>query len=703
MELPFNQPPSPPPSMAHPKFMSRKSSHRDLPTRPPLGVFRIAHLAAGLVLLLAMLATCPGVLAVSPTAPSTAEVAEPSLAIAWNLPLEQAAGKPFTHELVLTNHGPRTLGPEGWQLYFNFFRSILPESDTQAVRFVHVNGDFYRLEPRSEFAPLEPGASVTLQFFTDAASIKASDAPDGFFLVTPGGPTEKAQVEHLGHPTIGPIDSERQSRRTPQDVVPVPTSRSRYEANLQLATDAAAATIVPTPVLLQAGDGEIRIGPDTVIIADANLSNEAAYLADALEPLLGRKLTQQSATSTSAIRLAIGDLTVGGVPKTAGDHAYRLQVGPEISLTGTDPAGVFCGLQSLRGWLPLAAEQPGELRIPAVTIEDAPRFGYRGLHLDVARNFHTPESVKKLLEVMALYKLNKFHFHLTDDEGWRLTIAGLPELTEVGARRGFPDDESLPPSFGSGPDPTSPDSHGSGYYTRAEFVDLLRYAAQRHIEVIPELDLPGHSRAAIRSMEIRRQRLAASGREAASREFLLHDPADKSSYQSVQLWNDNVVNVCQESTDHFIDHVVTDIRSMYAEAGLTLKTLHLGGDEVPRGVWSDSPACQELPHDESADPNALAKDRMGDFMFRVAQQLSASAPLIVGAWEEAFHHELSTLESRNGINRFSGPQFLCYAWNNVWGWGMEDLAYRLANAGVNVVLCNATDLYLDLVLQQFTP
>ena len=142
---------------------------------------------------------------------------------------------------------------------------------------------------------------------------------------------------------------------------------------------------------------------------------------------------------------------------------------------------------------------------------DAPRFGYRGFMLDVARNFQPKASVLRTLDLLARYKLNKFHFHLTEDEGWRLEIPSLPELTSVGARRGHTLDSSafLPPAWGSGPLVDRP--WGSGFYSRADYAEILRYAAARHIEVIPELEMPGHARAAIKAMEARQRALLKAG------------------------------------------------------------------------------------------------------------------------------------------------------------------------------------------------
>src|SRR5881628_3102806 len=157
-------------------------------------------------------------------------------------------------------------------------------------------------------------------------------------------------------------------------------------------------------------------------------------------------------------------------------------------------------VQSLRSVLLAPTPRTG-LVLLAIRVVDAPRFGYRGFMLDVARNFHPKPVVLRTLDLLARYKLNVFHLHLTDDEGWRIELPSLPALTAVGARRGHTLDSGthLPPAFGSGPDVDRP--WGSGFYSRADYVEILRYAAARHIEVIPEIEMPGHARAAIKSME----------------------------------------------------------------------------------------------------------------------------------------------------------------------------------------------------------
>ena len=245
-----------------------------------------------------------------------------------------------------------------------------------------------------------------------------------------------------------------------------------------------------------------------------------------------------------------------------------------------------------------------ELAIDAVEIEDAPRFGYRGLMLDVGRNFHSKETVKKLLELMAFYKLNRFHWHLSDDEGWRIEIKALPELTAIGSRRGHTKDESdrLVPSLGSGPSAEATGSGGTGFYSQDDFIEVLRFANERHIEVIPEFDVPGHSRAAVIAMAARARRLIEEGKPEAAGEFLLTDPGDKSKYESVQMWHGNVLDVGRDATYRFVNEVIGELADMYRRAGVPLTTIHLGGDEVPEGAWLASPACEGIATTSDAGP-----------------------------------------------------------------------------------------------------
>jgi hexosaminidase len=485
------------------------------------------------------------------------------------------------------------------------------------------------------------------------------------------------------------------------DDLPVVTAAARYAENESLnllpATDVP--KVIPTPVRTTPLPGQVAISAETTIVADPRLESEARFLSQSLGALVGAPVTvaAQSENGPHTIRLRIRDQS--GAAETA-DESYTLSARPEsgIEIAGNSTAGVFYGIQTLRALAPVAAyhKPMKELAIDAVEIEDAPRFGYRGLMLDVGRNFHSKETVKKLLELMAFYKLNRFHWHLSDDEGWRIEIKALPELTAIGSRRGHTKDESdrLVPSLGSGPSAEATGSGGTGFYSQDDFIEVLRFANERHIEVIPEFDVPGHSRAAVIAMAARARRLIEEGKPDAASEFLLTDPGDKSKYESVQMWHGNVLDVGRDATYRFVNEVIGELADMYRRAGVPLTTIHLGGDEVPEGAWLASPACEGIATASDAGPTRGQQLQL-HFLDR-ACEIVTKHDLRPACWEDCLlfgaKGGLTIAETRAGSTE-SKP--IVYVWNNVWGWGREDAAYRLANAGYDVVLANATNLYFD--------
>ena len=605
-------------------------------------------------------------------------------------------GARFRSRLTLANNGETALPATGWTLYFNFLRPIDPASVTGDVEIARINGDFYRLRPGDDFAALAPGTERSITFEAPASAIKHIDGPAGVYIVYDG-----ADPAPLPDVTVTPFTRPEQTKRAPNDVLPVPTPNRRYQANRSLSPQPAGAVgrIVPTPASTTPRDGAFSL-PDTPTIQyEPGLESEARRLAAGLEAAVGPATTTTTADDP-AIRLRRADVRAP-TADTVHAEAYRLEVTPSggVEIVGTTAAGVFYGAQSLQAWLPVAAygAGTGPVSVPAVSIVDAPRFGYRGLHLDVSRNFQSADAVKRLLDVMAFYKLNTFHFHLTDDEGWRLAVDGLPALTEVGGRRGHTLDERthLVPSYGSGPDPRPSVSRGSGWYTQAEYVDLLRHARDRHIEVVPEIDMPGHARAAIQAMRTRTRRLLENGDTTAARRFRLHDPNDQSEYESVQGWDDNVVNVCQPSTYRFLAHVVDDLIALHDRAGAPLRTVHVGGDEVPEGAWTESPICDDyIARTEGVEG---PEDLFGAF-FRRFRDTLATRGLTMGGWEEVGmtdaggHRAATTTPNTELVGKGVRP----YVWSNIWGGGTEDRAYRLANAGFDVVMSQATNFYFDM-------
>jgi hexosaminidase len=448
--------------------------------------------------------------------------------------------------------------------------------------------------------------------------------------------------------------------------------------------------VFPTPVALTPGAGTLELTAMPMIEAPDSLRNEAAFAQEYLRPYVGK------ARGTGVARLR---LETGPVESQSSPEAYELVVDPAqgVRITGASPAGVFYGLQSLRSLLP-APSADGGLILPAIRVVDAPRFGYRGFMLDVARNFQPKALVLRTLDLLARYKLNVFHFHLTEDEGWRLEIPSLPELIAVGARRGHTLDSRrfLPPSFGSGGVVDRP--WGSGFYSRTDYIEILRYAAARHIEVIPELEMPGHARAAIKAMEARYRDRQAAGDTTGARQYLLSDLDDRSVYTSAQGWHDNVMNPALESTYGFIERVVTDLVEMHREAGVPLRHIHMGGDEVPSGVWEGSPAAQAYL---KAHGHSSVDDLWFVFYGRV-ERILKQFDLPLSGWEEITVRK-TRLDGRptNLPNPdFASRGWRAYVWNNVPGWGAEDLAYRLANGGYEVVLSPVSNLYFDLAWNQ---
>jgi hexosaminidase len=604
-------------------------------------------------------------------------------------------GARFRSRLTIRNDGDTALPAGGWTLHFNFLRPIDPASVAGPVEITRINGDFYRLTPGDNFAALAPGGERSFTFEAPGSAIKHVDAPAGFYLVYDGG--EPAPLPDVD---VAPFTRPEQTSRGPGDALPVPTPERRYRAHQRLAAPPdSLGRIVPTPASTTRRTGAFSLPENPTIRYGDGLETEARRLADGLAPVVGAPTLTTTADAPAIVlrRANVRHPTAD----TVDAEAYRLRVDADdgIEIVGTEAAGVFYGAQSLLAWLPVADYGPGPAAasVPAGTVWDAPRFGYRGLHLDVSRSFQTTEAVKRLLDVMAFYKLNTFHFHLTDDEGWRLAVDGLPALTEVGGRRGHTLDEQnhLVPSYGSGPDPSPSASHGSGWYTQAEYRDLLRYAEERHIEVVPEIDMPGHARAALQAMKTRTRRLLANGDTTAARRFRLHDPDDTSEYESIQGWDDNVVNVCQPSTYRFLARVVDELRTLHEEADAPLRTVHVGGDEVPAGAWTESPICDDyIARTEGVDG---AEDLFGDF-FRRFRDTLATRGLTMGGWEEVGmteaggHRATTTTPNTELVGKGVRP----YVWSNIWGGGTEDRAYRLANAGFDVVMSQATNFYFDM-------
>ena len=601
----------------------------------------------------------------------------------------------FQAKFTLENKSGQILGNQGWTMYFNMVtRHPLAGSFPDIVTIDHINGDFFRLAPTDKFN-LAPGETIEIPFEGEAWIIKKSDCPSGvYFVYHDGSGNEVARIP-VYDMVIHPFLRDEQINRHRGDETPIPTAQWQYEQNKKLSTleNDQLQQIIPAPVQWSVRPGTVTLGDNLMIHYQENLESEANQLANQLASgMASRPMVMESqASGPGIILLRTRPITVKGKAK----EAYTLEIDSDegVIITGSDAAGVFYGIQSLIALMPVEFfSKPGStIELENMSVSDAPAFSYRGMHFDVGRNFQTKETVMKFLDLMAFYKMNVFHFHITDDEGWRVEIEELPELTRIGAYRGhtLDDAEYLAPAYGSGAFPDPALSYGSGFYTRQDFIEILQYAAERHIEVIPEVNMPGHARAAIKAMEYRYRTLVSQGKQEAAEKYLLSDPDDQSEYSSAQLYNDNIICVCKEAPYTFYETVVDDLIEMYEEAGLTLRTLHTGGDEVPLGSWEKSPLCAALLDEHPEIGNY--RNLQPYFFGRIVDILKARNLTIAG-WEEvamSFFQD-GTWEANA---EFAGKDVIPYVWNSIWG--NQDLGYRLANGGYPVILCNVNNFYFD--------
>lgn len=617
-----------------------------------------------------------GLLAIISTCTSIPDV---NLTIKWSLDKNyQLEGRDLhIATFTITNSGRDTFFGKDKTLHWNQApRWVIETSGPAEIK--NVNGDLYLMRLDDNFQ-LEPGDSIKITYTSSDGLIKESDGPLGVFLADKEG-----QVWSLNC-KIEPFERIEQYTRTGGDLEPYPSSDYLFERNafLQSFKEGEEFPFIPYPIRYQWREETFIISEGVKIGYDLGLKGEAEYLSKKIKEWAGIDVELTEDTQSSE-----GILLTGNVSLPA--ENYRLDIDrDQIRVSGGDAAGVFYGIQSL---LALLRQEEEKYIAPGINVADGPAFPYRGFHLDVGRNFQSKESVKKLLEVLALNKINHLLFYLTEDEGWRLEIEALPELTEVGAFRGYTNNDSLflQPSYGSGPDPKNMESMGNGFYTKDDFKEIIQYAHSLHINVIPQFNLPGHARAAIKAMELRYHRLMKAGNQEEAERYRLIDPNDTSRYISAQGYFDNTVCVCMDQPLHFYEVVIDEVIEMYQEAGVPLSMIHTGGDEVPSTAWTGSPLCEAFLKD---NPEIKTTRNLQGLFFEKLNELIKAKGLQTGAWEEAVMN-FNEDNSWNPNPLFVQRDVFPYIWNNLWG--QQDLGYRLANAGYPVILCNVTNFYFDL-------
>jgi len=324
----------------------------------------------------------------------------------------------------------------------------------------------------------------------------------------------------------------------------------------------------------------------------------------------------------------------------------------------------------------------------SMVIEDYPDLQHRGLMLDLSRNFTEKDDVLRLIDMLARYKVNVLHLHLTDDEGWRLEIEDLPELTSFSAYHELPEvaeDGSLIEKRGLVPSAAgtfSPDAKSSsnGYLTKADFIEILKFAKERHIRVIPEMDMPGHARAAVKAMEKYAERTADTS-------YLLTEASDSSAYCAIGNFSDNSINIALPSTYKFIEKFFDTLVSYYNEADAVLETVHMGGDEVDSTAWIGSPSCKKLMQENGWN----SADQLVTHFINRVMDIAQERGLKIAGWQE-----ICLLGDEALQKRMMSELAYVNCWRTSSKNRSDEFPYQFANNGLNIVLSNMNNTYADL-------
>jgi hexosaminidase len=372
-----------------------------------------------------------------------------------------------------------------------------------------------------------------------------------------------------------------------------------------LRSEAQAPAIIPLPQTMQVQPGSFVLGAGTKIRVDSATEETGRHLAGEL-----RRRTSVQCEVVSGTKGQGGssiELTLQGANPALGDEGYTLIVAPEgITIRAGTSAGLFYGVQSFLQLLPVVdetARRATNWSIPCVHIEDQPRFRWRGLMLDVSRHFFTKQEVERLLDEMAWHKLNVFHWHLVDDQGWRLEIKKYPRLTEVGAWRkatGFGMDPKASTAYGT-------DGRYGGYYTQDDVREVVAYAQARHIDIVPEIEMPGHSSAAL---------MAYPQFSCTGGPFTTDLPGG--------VFN-GIYCAGNEDSFAFVEDILTEVCSLFPGP-----YIHIGGDEVLVDNWKKCPKCQARMRQEGLTNESELE---GYFIRRVEKILNSHHRRLVG-WSE---------------------------------------------------------------------
>lgn len=372
------------------------------------------------------------------------------------------------------------------------------------------------------------------------------------------------------------------------------------------------------------------------------MQRNSEFLVEYTKEFIGHNITKPISKDETGRHIALViDKSV------VGDEAYKITVSEKrITIAGSTPNGVFYGIQTLRKSLPIVPNTTG-IALPAAEITDTPRFAYRGMMLDCARHFFSLDMVKEYIDLLALHGMNTFHWHLSDDQGWRIEIKKYPRLTDYASTRRRTVVGRNSPVYDNTP-------YG-GFYTQEQAREIVRYAAERYITVIPEIDMPGHMLAALAAFP----ELGCTG----------------GPYEVCPNWGvfDDILCAGNERTYTFIDSILDELMDIFPS-----KYIHLGGDEAPKTRWKECPKCQALIQEESivGDEKTSAEDKLqGFFITQIEKYLNSKGRKMIG-WDEVLDA---------GVSKSA----------TIMSWRGTDGGLRAAEMGHDVIMTPTTYAYLD--------
>ena len=415
--------------------------------------------------------------------------------------------------------------------------------------------------------------------------------------------------------------------------------------------------VIPKPLHLETGTGKFVVDASTKITGSEGLESETAYLAQMLNELSGTALEP-------AVGLD-GDIVLKLDSGIRNPEGYELVVEyNKVIISGQTPKGVFYAIQTLGQLLPVTMEEQMDLTLPVVSIKDSPRYTYRGMHLDVARHFYSVDFVKRYIDLIAFHKMNTFHWHLTEDQGWRIEIKKYPKLTEVGSWRNGT-------IKGRHPGTENDQERYGGFYTQEQIKEVVAYATSRHVTVIPEIELPGHSSAAIASYPylscfpeeptvVTNDMMSIRGKE-------LQKTGTAKIVQETWGVFDDVYCAGKETTFQFLEDVLAEVIALFPS-----QYIHIGGDECPKANWKRCPSCQKKMREEGLKDEQQLQSY---FIQRIEKYLNYKGKQIIG-WDEILEGGLA-------------PNATVMSWRGIKG-GIE-----AAEQGHDVIMTPGSHCYFD--------